>query len=231
MSDSKEIERNDAPTGPEKTDEVRRRLTQGALAAPVALSTLLSRPALGTVVPYNCTVSGKISNNQSHADSGSCGGLGLSPGCWKQNNTVWPSGISRTSTFYSQFGVVFDGKSTLTLIRVICTQKYGSSGYPSTSPVNGALARAAVANLVNAYFKGAISSHDNYPLTVSEVKNLVKQAFLGNDTISNATGGRVTTLDYLTSLYGGTASSPDGTNTTGCPKNQNQYLTSAQKCG
>lgn len=218
----------------------RRKLTTAALAGPVVLGTLASKQALGAV-PYKCTVSGQVSNNYSptgHRD-GNCSNLGLSPGCWKQssgnNKAKWPaSGPARNALFSTVFGVNFYGA---TLIQVLCAQNYGGTNsqnvanpIPNGAP-NAGLARAGVASLLNAYYKGAISSHSTYGVTVDEVKNLVKSALNGTDLIANQTGGRITTLDYLTSLYGGTASSPDSGTTAGCPKNKNQVFTANQICG
>ena len=232
MSDNK-AEENQASHQPEKVSIPRRKLTTAALAGPVVLGTLASRQALGQV-PYMCTVSGLISNNFSPTghSGGSCGGLGLSPGCWKQNNTIWPSGSpARSTKFVTTFCVEFYGA---TLIQVICPEGYGKTVSGITNPIpngapNAGLARAGVASLLNAYKAGAISSHDAYPVTVSEVIAMVKSALQGNDTVATQTGGRVTTLQYLTSLYGGTSSSPDSGTTTGCPKGS-QTLTLSQKC-
>lgn len=83
------IESNTENTRP-PVDKKRRRLTQGGLAAPIVLGTLLSRPVLGAA-PYNCTISGQMSGNvSSHGDPLPCGRLGFSPGYWK-NHEAWPA--------------------------------------------------------------------------------------------------------------------------------------------
>lgn len=52
-------------TTDKNVDQTRRRLTQGGLATPVVLASLLSKDALATNVAYRCSVSGKLSNNTS----------------------------------------------------------------------------------------------------------------------------------------------------------------------
>lgn len=72
-------------------NEARRRLTQGGLAAPVVvLATLTSSNALATSTPYQCTISGKLSNNASQPGATSCSSLGKSCDGWKQE-TYWPT--------------------------------------------------------------------------------------------------------------------------------------------
>lgn len=226
----------------EPVNAPRRKLTAAALAGPVVLSTLASKQALGGV-PYKCTVSGQVSNNYSPAghQGGTCSSLGLSPGCWKQsgkngnNKAKWPaSAPARSASFQAVFGVSFYGA---TLIEVLCANNYGganSLGDPNPIP-NGApkadLARAGVASLLNAYWRGAITSHDNYGVTVDEVKNLVQNAMNGIDLILNQTAGRVSTLDFLTSLYGGSAGDVDSGNQTGCPFDATQTFVANQICG
>lgn len=61
-----------------QVNEQRRRFTQGGLAAPVVLGTLLSRPVLGAA-PHNCTISGQLSGNVSTHVQGDCAELGQSP--------------------------------------------------------------------------------------------------------------------------------------------------------
>ncbi len=71
---------SDLPSKPNagQPDALRRRLTQGGLAAPVVLATLLSKPVLGAA-PHNCTISGQISGNLSTHEQGVCTTLGSSP--------------------------------------------------------------------------------------------------------------------------------------------------------
>lgn len=55
-------------------------MAKGGLAIPVVLSTLGSKPVFGQEVPYNCTVSGKMSGNlASHGPPVDCTTLGDSP--------------------------------------------------------------------------------------------------------------------------------------------------------
>jgi hypothetical protein len=219
-------------TQSEPVNTSRRKLTAAALAGPVVLGSLASKQALGAV-PYHCTVSGQVSNTDSVRpnDSTSCANLGLSPGCWKKSQSpnipVWTT-VTRTMTFNSVFGVDFHGA---TLIQVLCAQGYGASPNPIPhGAANADLARAGVASILNAYKVGALSSHDNYPVTVSEIINLVYSILKnGIDLISQATAGRVATVGYLASLYGGTAGDVDSGNVAQCPFG-NPALTAAETC-
>lgn len=227
-------EQKSDPTQPAQAEVVnssRRRLTTAALAGPVVLGSLASRQALGAV-PYKCTVSGIVSGTQSpRPGDQSCGNLGLSPGCWKQNSTGWT-----TYTRLQEFNAVFSRsafptpticrKTPVTLIQVLCVQGYSKYGIDRT---NAPLARAAVACLLSAAKAGALSSHDYFPLTTTEVITLFQDVFDGNDPIAAATGGSMTALDYMTSLYGGSSSNVDDGNEAACP-HTNPTLSILEKC-
>jgi hypothetical protein len=73
----------------------RRRLLRSALATPVVLSTLVSKPVLGAV-PYQCTMSGHVSGNLSRAtDMTTCQTGSLSQGGWLLASSWLPSPISK----------------------------------------------------------------------------------------------------------------------------------------
>ncbi|MDP2834204.1 MAG: hypothetical protein Q8Q28_13100 [Pseudomonadota bacterium] len=100
------------PTSKPKTDQpdaLRRRLTQGGLAAPVVLATLLSKPVLGAA-PHNCTISGQISGNLSTHEQGVCSTLGQTPAYYAAlAPTTWPStvGFNDWTTQFRKFSVDF----------------------------------------------------------------------------------------------------------------------------
>lgn len=82
------------PNAPPQVDEQRRRLTQGALVAPVVIGTLLSRPVLGAA-PHNCTLSGQMSGNVSSHEQGVCSTLGLPPSYYAGiSPDAWPNATS-----------------------------------------------------------------------------------------------------------------------------------------
>ncbi len=67
---------NDPITKPtaSQPDALRRRLTKGGLAAPVILSSLVSKPVLANA--WTCTISGQMSGNVSGHESETCDALG-----------------------------------------------------------------------------------------------------------------------------------------------------------
>ena len=79
---------------PEGSDELRnangmarRRLVRSALAAPVVLSSLASKPVLGAEA-YNCTESGQLSGNtSSHPGDVICAQIGSSRSFWLDSNS------------------------------------------------------------------------------------------------------------------------------------------------
>lgn len=196
----------------------RRRLTGAALAGPVVLGSLSSKQALGAVA-YKCTVSGQVSNNFSpKRDDANCGILGLSPGCWKQCDTFWPSPYtsSRSATFNATFGVSIGG-GNLSLIQLLSPEDYKNSKAGSLCS-DTAFVRIAIASLLNAT---QFSYPDFYPVNAADVKVMVRAYFNGGS-FTLSSGKKVTwdkskISEYLSSLYGGSYSSPDITNTAGCP--------------
>jgi hypothetical protein len=74
----------------------RRRFTRGGMAATALLGSLPSMPVLGQSAPYDCTLSGMVSGNQSfrrtRSSSGNCTnvGLGKSPADWAADDAWTP---------------------------------------------------------------------------------------------------------------------------------------------
>ncbi len=195
----------------------RRRLTGAALAGPVVLGSLASKQALGAVA-YKCTVSGQVSNNFSpRRDDGNCDSLGLSPGCWKQCDTLWPTPYtsSRTATFNATFGVSIGG-GNLSLIQLLSPEDYKNSN-AKTLCSDTSFTRIAIASLLNTK---KFSYPDHYPVNAADVKVMVYAYFQGGS--FTLTSGKTVTWskakisEYLSSLYGGSYYSPDTSNTFGC---------------
>lgn len=148
----------------ESVNASRRKLTAAALASPVILGTLVSKQALGDVL-YDCTISGKLSNNQSsHGGVDNCK-IGKSPGYWKNHPTAWTYGFARgnkfnkplaAGTFNNQYPKL-DGTSKTFGEVLDLTGGAGSAPYE-------ALGREAVATLLNAYCYAP-----NFPLTPQQV--------------------------------------------------------------
>ncbi len=204
-------EPHDAP-GDKRIDLNRRTLTKSALAAPVIVGALMSRPVLGNSL-YHCTVSGKLSGNtSSHGQPQPCNTVGLSPGCWKSPNVTgspdgsgkynaskWPSPYKPHTKYSKVFGTSAPaGFSTdSTLLTALNT---GGGG-------DIALMRAAIASLLSAQYLGL-----NYPLTTTQVIQMYT-ATLGGGTIvlstifpgvtGNPSWNRDQVLQYFESLYGG----------------------------
>lgn len=110
----------DKPEQQEIPDPTRRRLARGGLAGTVVLGSLISRPVLGAV-PYNCTISGRMSGNtSSHGTPVVCSTLGQSQTVWLAAGT-WPGLANKgvlppdTSGTYPWpgIGAVFNGFSGL----------------------------------------------------------------------------------------------------------------------
>jgi hypothetical protein len=70
---------------------VRRQLIKSAVAAPVVLSSLASKPVLGAEMPYQCTVSGQVSGNLSRSADESVCAIGDSRSTWL-GLTSWAAG-------------------------------------------------------------------------------------------------------------------------------------------
>lgn len=153
-------------------DTTRRRLSQASLVAPVVLATLASKSALGAV-PYNCTISGKLSSNQSsHGQPVSCKTLGKSHGFWKNTNAngddwkfagVEPTDLFIKVGFFNQYPNS-DGTSK-TMLDVL--EQGGGAGGPPYE----ALGREAVCAYLNA-FRFA----PDFPLTGEQVVNMFNAA-------------------------------------------------------
>ena len=196
-------------SSPLTIDVTRRRLSQASIVAPVVLATLTSKSALGAV-PYNCTVSGKLSGNTStHRDPVNCNTLGVSPGCWKSPNVTgvgggpqstcrWPNPYLPSTPFKTAFTAYPAGFNTKTLLEGL--QTGGNAGG------NVALARAAIASLLN-----SLKFAPDFPLTPAQVQALFNATCNGGSiSLSNVfpgiagsvswTGSDVKT--YFESLYG-----------------------------
>ena len=207
------MEQQPSQEKPIVVNETRRRLTKGSLAAPVVLATLSSKNALAAV-PYNCTVSGKLSGNtSSHGSPVSCSSLGVSPGCWKSPHVVgaapnyidtrWPAPYKPSSLFTTAFTSYPTGYDTMSLLQALEASGGGSVAFT----------RSAVATLLNAL------KFLDYPLTAPQVKSIYNSIITsGSVVLSNiftgVTGTATWTMDdakaYFESLYGGEIDSCPG---------------------
>lgn len=190
-------EQEQHPTPP-RIDATRRRLTQAGLSAPVVLATLASKNALASV-PYNCTISGKLSGNlSSHGQPESCE-IGKSHGFWKKTpqRTDWAYASLNQGDPFTKPGFTNQypkaGGVSKTLLEVLKLE--GGAG----SPPYEALGREAVCAYLNA-FRFA----PNFPLTGAQVVSIF------NTTVAN--GQYIPTLgatpwtpedvkDYFESLH------------------------------
>lgn len=153
----------------------RRRLTRGGLATPVVLATLASKNALA--VPYQCTLSGKLSNNASPH------GPKTSEDCHVgQGATYWSTALlGDTNTFNAIFGVnlyyykptkignstMLEPKTPATLLQVLTIAAVpNTAGY---QPQELSFAKQAVV-----LYKNAPVSGDVYPLTKQQVIDMFK---------------------------------------------------------
>lgn len=192
-------------------DLSRRRLTQGGLALPVVLATLASKPVLGAA-PYTCTISGQLSGNtSSHGQGELCSALGRSPGYWKNHASAWPR-IDPNAPFNSVFADAYwwipknanavelcppqyvNCSPNPTLLQVLTTTAgmRPNLNYP-------ALARAAVASLLNSY-----EFAPNYPLTPNQVVAMFNAVYLGGTyPVSPSVSWNADQVHtYFESLYG-----------------------------
>lgn len=174
-------------------DQRRRSLAKGALAAPVVLGTLMSRPVLGAA-PYHCTISGQISGNISPRPGANtrCDTLGRSPGFWGNrggaNRNEWPP-FSPDALFSSVFANAYPER---TLLQVL--QTGGGMTQHNNYP---ALGRAAVASYLNAYHML------NYPLTQMRVVAMFNAVYNGGSYQVSATvfWNAADVMRYFESLY------------------------------
>jgi len=199
------------PSG-NQPDTLRRKLVKGGLATPVILATLASKPVLGAA-PYNCTISGQISGNtSSHSAPETCSSLGLSPGYWKNHTGVgdWPS-ISPNAAFNTVFADAYWWVSQNANTVELCPPSYQNcTANPSFLQVlqstagmrprlnYPALARAAVASLLNAY-----KFAPNYPLTPTDVVAMFNSVYSGGTYSINPTTSWTAdqVMTYFESLY------------------------------
>jgi hypothetical protein len=199
---------------PEEIDKSRRRLTIGALVAPVVLSTFPGKNALAAA-PYNCTISGNLSGNtSSHGAPVDCGTLGVSPGCWKSPHMVgpptrWPAPYAPTTLFTQAFTAWPDGFTQLNYDPTTTTMLDALQTNGNTAG-NVAFTRAAVASLLNAVYFAP-----NYPLDVGQVQQLYNATVNGGSILLsdffNVTGTTIwymqDVMNYFQSLYGGESES------------------------
>lgn len=201
------MDNQEKPMPSRHIDITRRRLSQAGLAAPVVLATLASKNALAAT-PYNCTVSGQLSGNtSSHGTPVICSSLGVSPGCWKSpyvegmaplySATRWPAPYKPSTPFTTAFSSYPNGFQNKTMIQALETGGGGSV----------ALARAAIASLLNAY-----KFAPDYPLTPAQVQTLFNATYNGGSitlsTVFPSLSGTVAwnmddVKDYFETLYGG----------------------------
>lgn len=199
---------NKAASG--QPDALRRRLTKGALALPVVLATLASKPVLGAA-PYNCTISGALSGNTStHGQEVPCSSLGLSPGYWKNHRSDWRT-VNPDAAFKTVFADAYWWISQNTNAVELCPAQYQNCKpdptlmqvLTSTAGMRPnlnypALARAAVASLLNAY-----KFAPDYPLTPNRVVAMFNAVYLGGSYEINPTTswGPSQVMIYFESLY------------------------------
>lgn len=188
----------------------RRRLAKGGLAAPIVLASMASKNALA--FPYQCGLSGKLSNN-------------TSPNGPKTNETC-DLGMSasevagalqlNTDTFNAIFGVTLyyykattppkignasmpDPKSPATLYQVLTVSNVPNT--VSRRPVEFAFAKQAVVLYWNAPVSG-----DIYPLTKQQVIDMFKAVINGTNYTTPTSAGPITLTPaeiktYFNELY------------------------------
>ena len=207
----------------------RRQLVRTAIAAPVVLSSLMSKPVLGGQ-HTGCTISGVLSGVTSHSPQAeTCNTIGQSGAYWRADATIWPtvfkkgklpsynssSGKCNIST--SDTGTLFNGTScgatslSATFYRTVASSKCsvgptGTEGATllevlcaSDSAPNGRLGRATVISLLNAYKLSTA-----YPVTPAIIAQMFNNASKGQNYYINGGSAYFTpsqVLQYLESLY------------------------------
>jgi hypothetical protein len=166
-------------TGSSKAEQpnvLRRRLAKGALAAPVVLASLASKPVLADFnlgVPWLCTLSGQLSGNMSGHETESCDG--------GTSHAGFGSYLNRGVTIKNQFGMAedlvfvftatpttmtLDGNTLGTRVATIGEVLDATSpGYPSAEHY----AQKALVILLNAE---NLTDTSFYPLTEAQAINL-----------------------------------------------------------
>ncbi|MBM4180506.1 MAG: hypothetical protein FJ209_02995 [Betaproteobacteria bacterium] len=201
------------PNTPEvrpQVDERRRRFTQGGLAAPIVMGTLLSRPVLGAA-PHNCTISGQLSGNVSTHVQGICSSLGKSPEYWR-DLTNWPGTVTslvQKNTLFTAKGFTDTywkrnnnqrlvapntSNSTVATFQEVLANTVANNN----PPTNIDLGRAAIASYLN-----AIQFAPNFPLSTAQVVAMFNATINGGTYPINPstswTAAQV--LAYFRSLY------------------------------
>jgi hypothetical protein len=201
--------KNNAP--PQRPNALRRRLTQGGLAAPVVLATLASKPVLGAA-PYHCTISGQMSGNfTSHPSAVNCDTLGDTPDDWAKLMTwVGTAPYEPTTVFQTVFANAYKRKTESGTLYLVAATTNGSQDatllnvltLPASTanpPPNPLLGQAAVASLLNAAKNGT-----KYPLTTAQVIAMFNATYPNGGMYpvnSSVSWGASQVLTYLESLY------------------------------
>lgn len=201
----------------------RRRLVRSALATPVVLSTLTSRPVLGGQ-HTGCTPSGQFSGVSSHSpEPETCSSFGQSRATWLSPTTAWPPAIVRgklpkDDCKSREDGTLFNG----TLGLASAFYRKGQSGKcvlgdlpgtlnkpatmlevlnaPDSADFNMQLGRAVVISLLNAH-----QFSQTYPVKPSVIVDMFNAAYKNQPYYIGSTGSaswsRDQVLLYLKSLY------------------------------
>jgi len=204
----------------------RRRFARAGLAAPVVLSSLISKPALGTGVPYICTVSGKLSGNMSHPGATeNCTVLGNNCQYWRTTSTWYggfvkgalpqasgSSGVTAQSSssgqdltgtpFSTPFlnAFAYDGEKVVVRSEAPAAPSATMLQVLHTTKTTPKyeLGREAVAALLNAHAKAG-----KYPLTPQQVVAMFNEVWQTGSykPKPNVTWSRAQVISYLKSLH------------------------------
>ena len=193
----------------------RRRLTQGGLAGSVLLASFISKNALAA--PYQCTMSGLLSNNLSPKGPLTSQSCDLGPGADDlvgEGANWW--GVGKDLPFSDVFDDVYHkvttGEGDLATTVLVAASLGGtkatlgdviSLGGGSPPPPNLELGRAAIAAYVGWSKEGA-----NYPLTDLQIRRMFNDTVLGGEHHFSTSLGTVKlnaaeVLAYFNYLTGG----------------------------
>lgn len=208
-------QRPENPQSPESIDVSRRRFTRVGAAAPVVLGSLVSGPVLATTPtqprpPYHCTVSGKLSGNNSPTRTDrlyDCKKLGRGPKWWKNRPGTFPTGCTSTTQVngYKGFSSRCWRNSSGT---VVCMSSCPTGGraatmmelLSSTGSGDVAFMRDAAAALLSADYT-ALKPY--YPLDAELAVKLFNDGMNGTflDPVSGKTWTKAGVVSYLAGLY------------------------------
>lgn len=204
----------------------RRRLVRTAMAAPVVLGSLASKPVLGAA-PYQCTISGQVSGNLSRSSDVSVCRIGINRAAWLADNS-WPTQITKgglpnngcnfnagaigtvfngyiktgTPPLLNAFRYAAGGGACNVLVVTGVTTTPAASMHQVLSTTTGGeqfeLGRAVVISLLNSY-----RFAPNYPLTDDTIIAMCNATFNGGTFLANdkVPWTRAQVIAYLTSLY------------------------------